>query len=83
MQCNANSVLLTLLKVEGGDGIHSNVHKILLGVGSVGMLSLSTSPITLQTANTISRRFSIPTWNWVPHLEVLLKETDPKEACSH
>jgi hypothetical protein len=83
MQCNANSVLLTPLKVESGDGIHSNVHKILLGVGSVGMLFLPTSPITLQTANTISRRFPIPTWNWLPHLEVLLKEADPKETCSH
>jgi hypothetical protein len=83
VKCIESSVLLTPLKVEGGDGMHSNVHKILLGVGSVGMLYLSTSPITLQTANTISRRLSIPTWHWLPHLEILLKEAVTKEACSH
>jgi hypothetical protein len=80
-----SSGLLTPLKIEGSDGMHSNVHKILLGVGSVGMfLFLSTSHIIiLQTANSISRWLSIPPWHWVPHLEVLLKEDVTKETCSH
>lgn len=36
--CIESLDLLTPYKVAGSDGIHSNVHKILLGVGSVGML---------------------------------------------
>ncbi|KAF9767299.1 hypothetical protein IL306_000164 [Fusarium sp. DS 682] len=35
-QMHSRSGLLTPLKVEGNDYMHSNVHKILLGVGSVG-----------------------------------------------
>lgn len=51
--------MLTPYKVAGSDGIHSNVHKILLGVGSVGMLlsTLKSYWLHLLTVHSIQVAF--------------------------